>query len=387
MTTFVRDRFTWLAYFMLAYFSFMQSSLGPLMPFLRAELNLNYSETALHLSAFAFGMIIAGLVADRVALRWGRALVFWGGALGMGVGGVLLTLANRSALTIASSFLMGLLGAFLLVMIPACLTDHHGNKRAIALTESNVAASISATLAPLMVGLGETIGLTWRFALLVGAGICFLLALVFRRTPIPTGERRSQAQSNHPLPRRFWAYWLVVVLGVSLEWCMVFWGADFLQNSVGLEKVAASTLMSVFFVAMVIGRVIGSRLTHNFESSRLLIVAIAVVGVGFPLFWLGRSPAINIVGLFIAGLGIANLYPLTLSVAASIDPEQANLASARILLAGGLAILVAPQVLASFADRVGIYDAFGVAGGLLVAAAIIIFAAGRVPIPAKAGAT
>ena len=383
-TTFVRDRFTWLAYFMLAYFSFMQSSLGPLTPFLRAELNLNYSETALHLSAFAFGMIIAGLTADRIALRWGRSAVFWGGALGMGVGGVLLTLAHHVALSVASACLMGFLGAYLLVMIPACLADHHGSRRAIALTESNVAASISATLAPLLVGFGETVGLTWRFALLLGAGVCLLLAVIFRRTPVPVNQQAGQTGISRPLPRRFWAYWLVVVLAVSLEWCMVFWGADFLQNSVGLEKVTASTLMSVFFVAMVIGRAIGSRLTRRFESSKLLIFAIAVVGVGFPLFWLGRIPAVNIIGLFIAGLGIANLYPLTLSVATSIDPEQANRASSRILLAGGLAILVAPQVLASFADSSGIFNAFGVAAALLIAAAVIVLSARSLPVMAKA---
>jgi hypothetical protein len=44
MTTnapFVRDRFTWLAYLMLAYFSYLQAAPGPLMPFLRDELHLS----------------------------------------------------------------------------------------------------------------------------------------------------------------------------------------------------------------------------------------------------------------------------------------------------------------------------------------------------------
>jgi hypothetical protein len=40
---FVRNRLTWLAYAMLAYIGFTQSMLGPLMPFLRAELSLNYT--------------------------------------------------------------------------------------------------------------------------------------------------------------------------------------------------------------------------------------------------------------------------------------------------------------------------------------------------------
>ncbi|MEP7291141.1 MAG: hypothetical protein ABI835_05130 [Chloroflexota bacterium] len=72
MTTFIRDRFTWLAYLMLAYYAYMISALGPLMPFLRVELNLSYSVAALHLSAFAVGMILAGLTADRAVRRaWG----------------------------------------------------------------------------------------------------------------------------------------------------------------------------------------------------------------------------------------------------------------------------------------------------------------------------
>jgi hypothetical protein len=40
---FIRNRFTWLAYTMLAYIGFTQSMPGPLMPFLRIELSLNYT--------------------------------------------------------------------------------------------------------------------------------------------------------------------------------------------------------------------------------------------------------------------------------------------------------------------------------------------------------
>ena len=40
---FFRNRLTWLAYAMLAYIGFTQSMLGPLMPFLRSELQLNYT--------------------------------------------------------------------------------------------------------------------------------------------------------------------------------------------------------------------------------------------------------------------------------------------------------------------------------------------------------
>jgi MFS family permease len=155
---FVRDRFTWLAYLMLAYFAYLQTSLGPLMPFLRAELDLNYSSAGLHFSAFALGMILAGLTADRFVRRWGRRLVFWGGGAGMAVSALCLGLSRQAALTIASAFLMGWLRANLVVVIQATLSDRHGEQRAVALTESNLAASLSAGLVPLFIGAFQRLG-------------------------------------------------------------------------------------------------------------------------------------------------------------------------------------------------------------------------------------
>jgi MFS family permease len=377
--TFVRDRFTWLAYLMLAYFAYLQAGLGPLMPFLGEELDLNYTVRALHLSAFALGMILAGLTGDAAARRFGRRLVFWGGGAGMALGALLLILVRHPALTIASSFAMGFIGSYLLVMVQATLSDRHLTRRATALTEANVAAAISAGLAPILISQTEGVGIGWRAALFIGAGVWVLLALFFQREHIPERDAapRTTVDQSGQLPRTFWIYWLVIVLGVAIEWCMIFWGADFLYNVVGMSKVNASGAMAVFFAAMVIGRAAGSRLTLIFPTSRLLLAAILTVLVGFPLFWLAQAPILNLLGLFFVGLGVANLFPLTLSAASGIAAANANKASARISLAAGVAILVAPQVLGSTADQIGIFNAFGIAGALAVAVLILTVTANR----------
>ena len=85
-STFNRDRFTWQAYLGLAYFAYFQAALGPLMPFLRDELNLSYTVGGLHFSAFALGMMLAGSTGDLIATRWGRYRTFWGGGIGMVLG-------------------------------------------------------------------------------------------------------------------------------------------------------------------------------------------------------------------------------------------------------------------------------------------------------------
>lgn len=381
----VRDRFTWLAYLMLAYFAYQQAALGPLMPFLRDELHLSYTVGGLHFSAFAFGMMLAGLTADTFVRRWGRTPVFWGGGLGMAVGALLLIAGRQVGLTIFSAFLMGWPGTLLLAMIQATLSDRHGPQRATALTESNIGASFAAGMAPVLVGSLQRIGVGWRGALLVMVIFWVALVVFFRREPIPHPEDEPNPDRATPptgerkrLPRIYWAYWLIVFLGVSVEWSIVFWGADFLENIVGLSRVNASTLMGVFFLAAVIGRTVASRLTRSMSIGSLLWSGLFVTVVGFVPFWLAPLAAVNIIGLFVAGMGVSSLYPLTLAAASSVvTPSQTDAASGRITLASGSAILVTPQVLGALADQIGIQSAYGIAGVLLVIAVGAVFYANR----------
>src|SRR5258708_16628739 len=114
---FARNDFTWLAYLMLAFFACLQASFGPLMPFLRMELHLSYTIGSLHVSAFAFGMILAGLFGDRLSHRWGRRLVFWGGAVGMAVGAAPFPLGHHVVLTIPSPVLIAVFSSLFLFII------------------------------------------------------------------------------------------------------------------------------------------------------------------------------------------------------------------------------------------------------------------------------
>jgi MFS family permease len=325
-------------------------------------LALSYTVGGLHFSAFALGMILAGLSGDRFARRFGRRAVFWGGGLGMAAGVVWFVLAGQVSLTIAAALLMGFLGTLLLVIIQAALSDHHGDGRAIALTEANVGASLAAGLAPVLVGGAVRLDLGWRAAALVGVLVLMALGIIYRRQAIPEApalvvEHEGRARR---LPRLFWGYWLVLVVSVAIEWSLVFWGADFLNSVVGLSRADAVTLMSVFFVAMVSGRFAGSRLTRRMPAANLLLLALAVALLGFLLYWLAIIPVANVTGLFIAGLGVANLFPMTLSVATGVAAEQANRASARLSMGGGLAIMTAPLVLGWTADQIGLQGAFAI---------------------------
>src|SRR5215469_10818356 len=66
---------------------------------------------------------------------------------------------------------------------------------------------------------------------------------------------------------------------------------------------------------------------------------------------------LSLVGLFLLGLGIANLYPTLLSLAISRAKPHQEEASAKTTLASGLAILVFPFVLGEVADLTNLREA------------------------------
>lgn len=359
---FLRDRLTWLAYIMLAYIGFTQSMLGPLMPFLRSELRLNYTLGGFLPATLAIGLILSGLIGDRIAHRWTRGVVFWSGAVGLAMSAALLGLSRDFELALIAVLGMGLGSSLTQVMIQALLVDQHGEQRAIALTEANVAASFSATLTPLVIGSLQNAGVTWRLVPVIVIVFLMLLAASFYRQSVPdsiAAQLESVDGKGH-LPFSFWLYWIVLFLIVAAEMSLAVWATDFLANVAGLPRTNAALAFGVFPAAMLIGRFAGSRLAHRLPSLKLLIASLWITLLGFLIFWLTRVSALNVLGLFIAGLGVANSYPLTLSIAVGLAANQTNTASARVSLGVGTALLTAPLLMGWLADRLGLQIAYGI---------------------------
>ncbi|HJR80011.1 MAG TPA: MFS transporter [Anaerolineales bacterium] len=371
---FVRDRLTWLAYAMLAYVGFSQSILGPLMPFLRTELHLNYTLGGFLPASLAMGLILSGLFGDWLARHQSRGVVFWMGAIGLGTSVVLLGLSHQFELALIAVLGMGFSSSLTQVMLQALLADHHAERRSIAITEANVAASLSTTLTPLVIASLQVSGVGWRTIPIPVILFCTLLAIRFYRQSIPDGPApRIQSGSDRgSLPISFWLYWMVLFFVVAVEMSMVVWATDFLDTVAGLSRTDAVLGYSAFPAAMLLGRIAGSRLTRRWASLSLLLMALGLTLGGFLFFWLGQFAALNIIGLFVTGLGIANLYPLTLSIAIGLAADQSNTASARVSLGVGTALLTAPLLLGWLADRLSLQDAYGMVIVLMVAACAIV---------------
>ncbi len=371
--TFHRDRFTWLVYLSLAYYAYFLNVLGPITPFLKDELQLSYTVSSFHFTAFAIGILFVGLGGHWVVQRIGRQRTLWLGLFGMSLSALFLLMGRTPVITIGASFLMGLIGSLILIVVPAALSDQHDELKAVALSEANVIASLFSTGAPLLVGwFAQWLG-QWRFALGLMALTPILMFVSLGKAGDPTISSADTvpAQSGKSLPRLFWVYWAALLLSVSVEFCMVFWSADYLEQVLGLIKANAAQAVSLFLAAMIAGRVIGSRLVQRFSTPSVVFISILIAGVGFLLFWRTETSFLGLSGLFLTGLGVANLYPLILSLAIGAANGNTVQAGARATLASGTAILALPLALGRFADAVGIRLAFGVVLVLLVSVFLI----------------
>ena len=367
-TRFRRDRLTWLAYLMLAWFAYLQAAPGLVIVHLRDELDLSYSTGGLHVAAFAAGSLVAGMISARLERAVGRRTLFWSSAALMGAGTVGLTVGRVAAATVGSVLLMGLGGGLLLVTIQAALADHHGARRAVALTEANVAASVAYVVLIGLLSLTAALHVGWRAALLVAPVVLVLAWWTNRRLAIDAPPPSTVEHDR--LPGVFWIAATMLFCMVAAEWCITAWGASFVADAAGVPTDTAVGLMAGFFGGVVAGRAIGSRLTRRHDPERLLALALAVTAAGFAVLWPLTGPVQALVGLSLLGIGLGNLFPMGLAVTVALAPGRAALASARAVGATSFAVLLAPLTVGTLADATSLTAALGVVPVALVLAAV-----------------
>jgi MFS family permease len=367
LAEFHRDRLTWLAYVVLAWFGYLQAAPGLVIVHLRDELDLSYSTGGLHVAAFAAGSTVAGVISARLERALGRRTLFWSAAALMGAGAVGLTAGRIAEATVGSLLVMGVGGGLLLATGQAALADHHGERRAVALAEENVAASIGYVVLIGMLSLTAALHAGWRVALLASLVVPALAWWSNRRLAIDAPPPSRVAQGR--LPGVFWIAAAMLFCTTAAEWCINAWGATFVEDAADVSTDTAVALMAGYFGGVLAGRTLGSRLARRYHPARLLALALAMAAAGFAILWPSTEPAQALVGLCLLGLGLGNLFPMGVSVAVALAPRRAVLASGRTVMVSSFAVVLAPLTVGTLADATSLKLALAVVPIMLVLAA------------------
>lgn len=368
-----RDAFTWAAFGALFAFGFLNAVLGPALPYIRAVENLSYLEGALHQLAYAIGGGLAGLLAARGRPSIGARATIALGLVGGGLAGLAVGYGDVLALTIAGALVMSFLGTSALIRVWAALADQHGRRRPVAMTEGEVAVSFAGILTPLLIsGLAATV-LTWRFGFAIGAGFAVAAAIAVTRVRAPREVPPSPRAVVNDTPRRRGARLpptLVIVFAiVALEFSLSFWLASYLNDEIGLGRGTAVALVSALYAANLVGRLLASRLTRRASPENILALALLTAFLGVAVLLVAQSAGPAMVGVAIAGIGIAATFPMASSLHVEASGRTANRALGQTLTIASIGQIIGPFAAGAIAQ------ASDLRVGLLILPVLVVMAA------------
>jgi MFS family permease len=363
----VRDRTTWTLYGLLGLVGFLLNGLGAVLAPLQRDLHVERAQVAYYPSLFAVGLLTFGTVGGRVVARVGRLALARGALVLLAIGALLLCSGTHRP-TMAGAALLGLGAAMLVQMVPAGLSQIHGPQAPVALGEANALSSVAAVAGPLCVAAAIGAGLGWRIGYLLVplVAIVVLGALMRPMPPPPVGDHPIAPAGAGLGPGRLLGRWVDLLLAISAEFCMVFWTADALGSWHSAGAGQAAALTGVFIAGMAMVRAGSQRLMGDRPLSTITGGSAGVAVIGFAGFWAAPNLAWAAVGLLVTGMGVALLYPVTVARVVAAWPDRPDAASSRAALASGLAIGVAPLVLALLAGVVGLRTAYLVVPILLM---------------------
>ena len=320
---------------------------GAATAFIALSLALSETEAGLHSSAMAVGMIVAGLAGEHFDRLLGarRAHLVAMGLLALSL--VAIALGSVLWVTLAAALGIGLGAGTMFGHVNQTLGAGGGVVARVQLTRSAFTAKASQLMAPVAIGLGIAAGLDWQFVIVP---VLVLVAGLF----VWTRSDGTQAAPHVALGRLPWAYWLPWILTVSviaLEFFVVVWGATLVGARTGVTLADATLTISAFIAGMIVGRAVMSmRAMGRIEPMRVIRAGIVITFAAVLAVWLSGEYLVSAGAMLVAGFGVGILYPPCASITLAAAPDRPAAASSRLVLAAGLAILVAPLLLGVVAD-------------------------------------
>ena len=168
------------------------------------------------------------------------------------------------------------------------------------------------------------LGLT-VLALVTAAGVTF-----------PTDEVANDVRATTTRPTGrvlFWLFVAVAVLYAFAEGTFSNWAVVYLNEALGAPEATAGLSLSVFWGALVAGRLLVSALVLRLAARTIWLALPVLMIATFLLLPFAQSAAAGIALFGLAGLGCSAFFPLTITLISKCFPEHVSWASSMMIAA------------------------------------------------------
>jgi MFS transporter, FHS family, glucose/mannose:H+ symporter len=307
--------------------------LGPLLPALSTKWSLNYTQAGslftVQFLASTVGVTLSGFFVSR----WGFRFAIKAGLLAMAVGVASLPYSSR----VLGSACIGLYGLGFGIAVPAAnllVAEVHKFQRSAALNLLNFSWSVGAVACPFLVAAAVRAHHV-PILLAAFAGLLFIVTLGIAAMPSrivePRTNRGNDAQSVPPVDlsrsdlsksdlRESWSSNSVVLLAtlfflyVGVENSFGGWIASYAKSLGTLSLELALMSSSFFYSALMVGRWLASLVLKRVEEVTLARAGLLTACAGMTCLLLSRASLGVLAGASVTGLGLAAVYPITISL-------------------------------------------------------------------------
>ena len=279
--------------------------------------------------AFAVFSIPGGLLAARIGMK--KLLL-----LGLGLNAVAMLIPSLIApgfvLLLGCIFVLGIGTTFLQVAGNPIMRDvspegAYSRNLSFAQGIKGVGSTASTYLVTAIATIALFQGMGWRgafpvFFVLMAIAFVWVSTLKIKeaKPEVPPSIGSSLSLLKEPV---FAMAVLGIFLCVGAEVCMARFLFPALKDT-GMEEATASKFgPALFFLLLTIGRLTGGAVLHLISPRACFRLSALLGVVGGALLMTGSQP-LAIAGVFAAGLGFANIWPMLFSITVEAKPERAG---------------------------------------------------------------
>ena len=339
-------------------FGLVMAVLGAVLPGLFDKIGFDKAAAGDLFLSMNFAMlamtVLFGPLVDRFGFK--AFLVLCSILVGAAFG--LLTIASTYTLVVVAAIVLGFGGGGLNGGTNALTSDiHEAETRGSALNLLGVFFGIGAVTIPFLIGsLLSLMGLSNILRLAVVVSLVPLLLFALLRFP--------GAKQPHGFPLRdagqiardplLWLCGSLLFFQSGNEFAVGGWLSTYLQESFGTSAAAAALTLAGYWAALMLGRIVASRIVRILGNSRLVLLSAALALVAAIVLRFTTSSPLAVAAVLLVGFGFAAIYPTTLASVGNAFAALSGTAFGVVIAVGLVGGMISPWLVGQVAQTAGL---------------------------------
>lgn len=342
-------------------FGITLTTLGAILPEIILRFEISKTNAGSLFTIMNFGILLGSLVFGPVVDRFGykTLLILCSGLLLIGMEGV--AFSNSFELFTLFIWIFGLCGGVINGAANALVSDISEEGRGAGLAFLGVFFGLGAFGMPLVLGsLLELFTYTQIVAALGGIIILALILFSWLQFPAPKQPHSFPVDEALSLLKHPTLILLALILFFQsgIEIMTGGWTATYFFEELDVESSTAVTLLSFFWIGMMLTRLVLSKLLLKRSPARIFIASLALALAGALLLLFTQNIIAATVAVFILGAGFGTAYPVVLGYIGDLYPKMSGTAfsvAITIAMTGGMLL---PYLAGIIGDAYGLKTSF-----------------------------